>query len=361
MTSDSPEKPRFLLGIDLGSASLGWAAIRLDSAGAPAGVLRAGVRIFDPAVTGDIDKGRDESNAVTRRSARLARRQLRRRAARQKELFTLLQDRRLLPAYSGPLPHASEQRHAVLNQLDKNFAAKWKSASRFDDLPLYLLRKAALSERLEPFELGRILYHLSQRRGFKSNRRAAAKPNEKEKPGEVEQSMSDLEAEMRAANANTLGEFYAGLNPHERRIRGRWKARRALYEDEFAQIWDKQVLFHPDVLTPDLRRDVKRLLFFQRPIRTQANLIGQCELELHERRASWSTVEAQRFRLIQRLNDLEIFRQGDVRGRPLTAEERDLTPRIRPDRNTIWTKERGRTDESEQAHGGADHRCAEAG
>jgi hypothetical protein len=39
----------------------------------------------------------------------------------------------------------------------------------------------------------------------------------------------------------------------------------------------------------------------------------------------------------------------------------DLTPWIRPDRNTIWTKERGRTDESEQAHGGADDRCAEAG
>ncbi len=32
--------------------------------------LRAGVRIFDPAVTGDIEKGQDESNAVARRAAR---------------------------------------------------------------------------------------------------------------------------------------------------------------------------------------------------------------------------------------------------------------------------------------------------
>ncbi len=39
----------------------------------------------------------------------------------------------------------------------------------------------------------------------------------------------------------------------------------------------------------------------------------------------------------------------------------DLTPRIGPERNTIWTKERGRADEQEQTHGGADHRCAEAG
>jgi len=50
-----------------------------------------------------------------------------------------------------------------------------------------------------------------------------------------------------------------------------------------------------------------------------------------------------------------------MRDRIEIIQRLDLTPRIRPDRNTIWTKERGRTDESEQAHGGADHRCAEAG
>ncbi len=38
----------------------------------------------------------------------------------------------------------------------------------------------------------------------------------------------------------------------------------------------------------------------------------------------------------------------------------DLPPRIRPFWNTIWTKERGTTDEPKQAHGSADHRCAQA-
>jgi hypothetical protein len=50
----------------------------------------------------------------------------------------------------------------------------------------------------------------------------------------------------------------------------------------------------------------------------------------------------------------------DVNHQPQVLWQRpnDLTPRIRPIRNTIWTKERGRTNEPKQAHGGADHRCA---
>ena len=63
----------YVLGIDLGSASLGWAAIGLDENGKPSNLLRAGVRIFDPAVSGDIEKGQDESNAVARRSAQIGR------------------------------------------------------------------------------------------------------------------------------------------------------------------------------------------------------------------------------------------------------------------------------------------------
>ncbi len=38
----------------------------------------------------------------------------------------------------------------------------------------------------------------------------------------------------------------------------------------------------------------------------------------------------------------------------------DLTPWIRPFSNTIWTKERGKADEQEPAHGGADQCCTEA-
>jgi CRISPR-associated endonuclease Csn1 len=39
------------------------------------------------------------------------------------------------------------------------------------ELDPYKLRQEALQRRLEPFELGRALFHSNQRRGFKSNRK----------------------------------------------------------------------------------------------------------------------------------------------------------------------------------------------
>lgn len=323
----------YVLGIDLGSASLGWAAIGLDQNGKPSNLLRAGVRIFDPAVTGDYETGRDESNAVARRSARLIRRQLRRRAARQRELFRLLQRRSLLPRYEGEEADASQQRHLILNSLDREISAKWSKADGSEaqtavELPLYLLRKAALDGPLTPFELGRVFYHLSQRRGYQSNRKEKA--GKQEKPastkktddlGQVEADIKDLRDEMQRSGARTLGEYFASLNPHQQKVRRRWTGRK-MYEEEFAVIWQMQTKYHRALLTEELHREIKRLLFFQRPIKEQSHLIGGCELESGERRAAWATLEAQRFRILQKVNDLELVYPGQVAGVPLTAEQR---------------------------------------
>lgn len=335
MTNSQLIRQRYVLGIDLGSASLGWAAIGLSEDAAPTELLCAGVRIFDPAVSGDIEKGQDESNAVARRAARLVRRQLRRRAARQRDLFKLLQQNGLMPLYSGEEPDGSQQRHSILNSLDREISAKWSQADGIaahvaTELPLYLLRKAALDGRLEPFEIGRVFYHLSQRRGYKSNRKEkAAKQNTTRKAkkdddlGLVEGDISELEEEMRLANARTLGEYFASLDPHTQKVRRRWTGRK-MYEDEFAKIREKQSSYFPDLLTEGLHQELMRLLFFQRPIRAQAHLIGGCDLEPGERRAAWATLEAQEFRVLQKVNDLELVYPGQVTGVPLTAEQRQI-------------------------------------
>ena len=325
MQATPSQAPRYLLGIDLGSASLGWAMIRLNDANEPVGLLRAGVRIFDPAVEGSIDKGQDVSNAVARRTARLARRQLRRRAGRQKQLFKLLQKRELLPPYNGVASDSATQRHEILNSLDRDLAVKWAACSRsdgsnFTELPLYVLRRAALGAQLEPFELGRVFYHLSQRRGFLSNRRAAEKDKEEEK-SKVKAGISQLKKEMEAAGAETLGAYFAALDPHTQKVRRRW-TQRGMFEQEFATIWERQRPFHSATLTEELRREIAGILFDQRPIREQANLIGHCELEPDQRRASWATLEAQRFRLLQKVNDMEIVCPGQVLGVRLTDSQR---------------------------------------
>jgi CRISPR-associated endonuclease Csn1 len=83
-----------------------------------------------------------------------------------------------------------------------------------------------------------------------------------------------------------------------------------MYECEFNQIWEAQIAYYPESLTPALQKQIGQLLFFQRPIAAQGHLIGKCELEPNERRASWATLEAQRFRILQKVNDLQIIYPG---------------------------------------------------
>lgn len=333
MSETGSQRESYVLGIDLGSASLGWAAIAVDENSMATGLLRSGVRLFDPGVTGDIEKGQDESNAVARRTARLIRRQLRRRAARQSELFRLLQRYGLLPPYDGPDADAAQQRHAILNALDRNLSAKWAKLGGFSgqtaiDLPLYLLRKTALDTALEPFEIGRVFYHLSQRRGYKSNRKEQGgkkegdgKAKKNEDLGQVEGDIRVLEEAMRPFR--TLGEYFASLDPHAQKVRRRWTGRK-MYEAEFACIWEKQAELHPALLTEELHFQIKHLLFDQRDVKAQAHLIGDCELEPDERRAPWASLEAQQFRVLQKVNDLEIILPGQVKGIPLTTGQRKM-------------------------------------
>lgn len=328
---------RCVLGLDLGSASLGWALVALNKDGEPETLLRTGVRVFDPGVSGtelEILQGKDEAKAVERRQARLQRRQLRRRAARQRELFEVLQVSRLLPAYPQPIssgrPHftnarKSLARHEILNTLDAQLHAKW--TPRMTAVPQphhvlpYFLRAQALREKLAPHEVGRVFYHLCQRRGFKSNRRETTKTKEQEREkSEVYNGISEIAQQMQTSGAATLGEFFAAQNPHEKRIRKRWTAR-PMYEDEFERIWQAQAPHHPDLLTPGLKNRIHRLLFFQRPIAKQTHLVGTCELEPGHRRATLASLDAQRFRLLQKVNDLRVL-FADFSERKLSAEER---------------------------------------
>jgi CRISPR-associated endonuclease Csn1 len=330
MLSASKASQKYVLGLDLGSASLGWALIALDRTQSPVNLIRTGVRIFEPGVDGtalDIQEGKDKSKAVERRTARLHRRQLRRRAYRQTKLFQLLQQQGLLPHSEsrGPMT-PSEERDFILTAFDQKLYQKWRTSpavSNFAQLPLYQLRKIALDDKLEPYEVGRILYHFSQRRGFKSNRKEGRKESEKEL-GEVKTGIADLAQKIKDADAGTLGKYFADLDPHQpgQNVRRRWTARK-MYEDEFAEIWKKQATFYPDLLDENLRHEVVHWLFFQRPIAAQSHLIGKCELEgNNHRRAAWATLEAQRFRILQKVNDLKIIYPGNPIAQPLTPEER---------------------------------------
>ena len=318
----------YILGIDLGTTSIGWAIIGWRDGG-PVGLLRAGSRVFDAGMEVDNKSGKESSRNLARRAARLIRRQHWRKARRLRKIFNLLKSYGLLPEGRVSSP---EERQDYLNNLDNSildspwFREKSKDAAIADPKQVmpYILRTAALDEPLEPFFLGRAFYHIAQRRGFLSNRKesaATSSDKEGEEGGSVKSGITELQKSMDASAARTLGEYFAHQNPHGQRIRQRWTSR-AMYEREFEAIWASQARFHPISLTAERKKTLRMALFFQRPLKVQKYLIGECELEPGQRRAARYLLLSQRFRLLQRVNDLRV-QLNDGAERRLTAEERN--------------------------------------
>ncbi len=312
----------YVLGIDLGTNSVGWAIVGLVD-GEPHHLIRAGVRVFDAGMEGNIERGLEESRNKARRDARSHRRQLWRHRRRLVKLAHILQRCGLLPEGNVTDP---EPRQDFFNRLDADilasdwFASKEKTGQYPEPrhiLP-YILRACALDEKLEPFFLGRALYHLAQRRGFWSNRRQVAKKDDDE--GKVKEGIAELRKAMREKNARTLGEHFAHLKPSEERIRSRWTAR-DMYEKEFEAIWTSQATHHPNLLAEDRMKELQNAIFYQRPLWFDPNTIGHCELEPGEHRAPAYLLVAQRFRLLQTVNNLTIFPPDDFE-KPLTPEDR---------------------------------------
>ena len=69
------------------------------------------------------------------------------------------------------------------------------------------------------------------------------------------------------------------------------------------------------------KKRIRQALFFQRPLWFDPDTVGECELEPGERRAPAYSLIAQRFRLLQKVNDLQIEEPGGA-PRYLTSEER---------------------------------------
>jgi len=308
----------YILGLDIGASSVGWAVIDLDR-GKPAHLIRCGARVFDCGIEGtNFSAGKDNSRSATRRQARMARRLLNRRFRRQRRLFNLLVKAGLLPA-GDPAQVLPALDATIRAKRLAAFPAKSAERRRQEHLLPYRLRALALSEKLDPHEIGRALYHLGQRRGFLSNRKAP--PRKDEKPGEVKAHITELGEKMKAAGVRTLGEYFASLDPEQERIRRRWTSRQ-MYLDEFAAIWAAQASHHPAILTDETRKRIHRTIFHQRPLKSQAGLIGTCEFERGRKRAPWGLLIAQRFRTLQQVcNALIVARSGITRD--LTTAERD--------------------------------------
>ncbi|MDP2324281.1 MAG: type II CRISPR RNA-guided endonuclease Cas9 [Gammaproteobacteria bacterium] len=307
-----------VFGIDLGTNSLGWAAVAFKGGNA-AGICNAGVRIF-PAGVDELERdGRGTPRNHERRNARQIRKQLERRARRRNKLFRALQRYGLLPQQEGRSDEAQEAvRHDILKVLDQDLLQDFGDrvvSERF----FHMLRARALDEKLPLYAVGRVLYQLAQHRGFLSNRKADRKDDESSK---VLEAIKSLQARMQEGQWRTLGEYLFHVDSGDR-LRARWTSR-GMYLGEFKAIWLRQAAFHPERMTEEARAEIHDIIFRQRKLKSSSHLVGDCDLEPGKKRCIWAMPDAQRFRLLQRVNDLEWVDGETGEESKLTSEQRSL-------------------------------------
>ena len=218
------------LGIDLGTNSLGWAIlddITLD-------ILDKGVVVFPEGMNLTDDNAK--TPAAQRRAARSARRIKFRRQIRKWHLLKELIKNGMCPLKQEELE--LWKKNGIYPVANKDFIEWLKSTDKTNP---YKDRANAAEFKVEPYVLGRALYHICQRRGFKSSRKDVCKENDsketgKAKTGEVATDISEITKAIEEAGCKTLGQYYAFLIENEKdkicktRIRGKYTGRIEHYE-----------------------------------------------------------------------------------------------------------------------------------
>lgn len=329
---------RHVLAFDIGSNSVGSAWFDRST-----GKLHTAVSIF-PAGVDESDDKRGEPKNAKRRATRRTRITLARRAERKREL-------RLKLIQSGLLPPTESEFDTLLQTTDP-----WE------------LRRNGLDQPLTPFEFGRVLLHLAQRRGALGLRLPdpadeSEDAQASDDDGRVKAAIGAVRSKLLERKSRTFGEFIADLRaeritpittpdrrpealqkgPREWRAAVRNKAAsyehcadRAMIRDEFARLWHAQrALPGPTakLLTPDLRLALddesgdatwrhKGLLFGQRRQTWDLGTLGRCNLHPEERCAPHADMHASRYLVVETVNNLKII-EGVKAARPLTPDERE--------------------------------------
>lgn len=292
------------IGLDIGIASVGWAVVALNENAEPYGLIRCGSRIFDAAE----QPNTGESLAAPRREARSTRRRLRRRSLRKADLYELM-------AQNG-LPGRAEIEETV-------------QAGHLPDI--YALRVQALDGPVTAMDFARILLHLMQRRGFRSNRKA----DDAQKDGKLLQAIDANTRRMEENHYRTVGEMMYRdpvFAEHKRNKSENYLStvRRDQIVEEAVQLFAAQRQYGAAWASPEMEAEYLTILTRQRsfaegpggdsPYRGMQK-VGPCALEgKSERRAPKATFAFEYFTLLQKINHIRIAENGV--NRILTAEER---------------------------------------
>ena len=314
---------KYIIGLDMGIASVGFAIMLLDDNDEPCRILRMGSRIFEAA-----ENPKDGSSlAAPRRINRSMRRRLRRKRHRKERIKFLIIDSGIMTA--------------------KEIDEIYNSERELSDV--YQIRAEALDRTLSAEEFIRLLIHLSQRRGFKSNRKVDAK-DAKSESGKLTAAVNANSQLMAEKGYRTIGEMLCKdekFTEHKRNKSDEYSNTfaRAEYEDEIKEIFRAQKKLGNPFATDTLRDKYLEIYLSQRSFdegpggnsRYGGNqiekMIGDCTLEPDEKRAAKATYSFEYFNLLTKVNSIKIVSSGEKRF--LTEDERKKVTQLAFAKNNI--------------------------
>ena len=318
-----------ILGLDIGTNSIGWALVQEpEQSDENYTIVGVGVRIIP--LSSDENDEFTKGNAMSKNAGRTLKREARRNIQRYKL--------------------RRHQLTAIFNLLGM---MPGKELFELDALTLYGLRAKGIKQQLSLEEIGRVFYHLNQKRGYKSNRKAN---NEEEQPDnkpaeQIENTdtkpkrkgyldlINDREQVLKDEGITIGQHFYSELLKRETeqiaeavRIKDNIYLR-STYIEEFDRIWETQQVYYPDILTEANKQKIRNeTIYYQRPLRSQKALVSNCLFEQHHKATPKSSPLFQVSKIWQELNNVELTSFKAMKGnedgfdkqgkRPLTLDEK---------------------------------------
>lgn len=308
------------LGIDLGTNSIGL-ALNIDNS-----FDWYGVYTFKKGI-GEGDSG-EFSLAAERTKHRSSRRNYNARRYRKWETLKVLVDNNFCPLSKENLNkwiYYKKGEGRVYPVDDDEFSSWIKLDFNKDGIPdyssPYQLRRQLINKQLDltnkenRYKIGRALYHIAQRRGFKSSRKGGSSEEVAVFKGSDEtKTIGRNEYENLIHENGSLGAAFAFLEDNGIRVRNRYTLRKD-YLDEVLMIIKKQGLEN-NVFA----EKIKNAIFFQRPLRSQKGLIGKCTLETNKSRCPISHPKFEEYRAWSLLNNIKYRKNSVEQFKPLPIE-----------------------------------------
>lgn len=218
---------KHILGLDLGTTSIGWAQVIEGDTPEKSEIKQIGVRVNPLTVDEqtNFEKGKPITTNAERTLKRSARRNLERFKIRRANLIELLFQSKIIETTS------------ILTENGKKTTFEtWK------------LRSKAASEKVELIEFARVLLAINKKRGYKSSRKTKGDEEGKAVDGmaiakrlyEEKITPGQFVFERLQNGVKVIPDFY-----------------RSDLQNEFDKVWNKQKQFYPEILTDEFYKELQ--------------------------------------------------------------------------------------------------------